>query len=94
MAISSEVRLRDFAYHTVEQDTAHTMAAIRGHYYALAEKVLEIIPDCRERSIALTHLEESSMRAIQALAVFEGVRVPPVIHKIVREAPDMDEVGG
>ena len=65
-------RLRDFQYHRVNEITAGKMAVVRAFYYRLATFLCEALPDSRERSLALTHLEESSMRAIQCLAVSEG----------------------
>ena len=76
--LTDEQRLRDLAYHQVDQNTANAMAALRGKYYALGE-VLLLLSDCRERALALTALEESSMRAIQCLAVTHGQRVPPTL---------------
>ena len=69
-------RLRDFQYHQVDEITAGKMATVRAAYYRLALLLCEEVPDSRERSLALTHLEESSMRAIQCLAVLEGVAIP------------------
>lgn len=65
-------RLRDFQYHKVESATAGKMTMVRAAYYQLAVMLVEGLPDSRERSLALTALEESSMRAIQCLAVTEG----------------------
>ena len=70
------LRLRDFQYHAVDETSAKKMAAIRSSYYGLAEWLCEELPDSRERSLALTSLEESCMRAIQCLAVTEGVPRP------------------
>lgn len=74
--LSKEQRLRDLMYHSVSQSTATKMAVIRKSYYKLGEEILDSLPDSRERSLALTALEESSMRAIQCLAVLEGKEVP------------------
>ena len=76
-----EQRLRDFLYHQVDAKTAAKMAAIREAYYRLATLLCLELPDSLERSLALTHLEESSMRAIQCLAVSEGTPLP--IGKVV-----------
>lgn len=70
--IPISVRLRDFQYHKVDSITAGKMALVRAAYYQLAAMLVEGVPDSRERSLALTALEESSMRAIQCLAVSEG----------------------
>ena len=51
------------------------MAVLREQYYALALFLLENLPPSREQSLALTALDESSMRAIQCLAVAMGTPV-------------------
>jgi hypothetical protein len=59
-----------FFYHNVRAQVAEQhMAQIRLRYIALAEQVLALCPPTRARSLALTHLEESLMRAIQSLAL-------------------------
>ena len=75
--LTEEQRLRDLMYHTVSQGMSNDMALLRGKYYALGQELLRVLPDCRERSLALTALEESSMRAIQTLAVAYGQAIPP-----------------
>lgn len=67
--LTRDERLRDLCYHQVSPDTTYTMAAVRMEYYALANTLLDWLPDSRERSLALTHLEDSLLRAIQCLAV-------------------------
>lgn len=74
--LSLEDTLRTFQYHTVTRETADKMAVIREQYYRLATTVVTTLPYTRERSLALTHLEESSMRAIQCLALTEGTPIP------------------
>ena len=74
--ISLEQRLRDLQYHQVGERTAEKMTTIREAYYRLATLLCLELSDSRERSLALTHLEESSMRAIQCLAVSEGKAIP------------------
>lgn len=58
-------------YHTV---APHSMAmqhmeGIRLQYLTLAQQVLTLCPPNRSRSLALTELEYSLMRAIQSLAL-------------------------
>ena len=71
-----EQRLRTFQYHQVDAKTAAKMAGIREAYYRLATLLCLELPNSRECLLALTHLEESSMRAIQCLAVSEGKAIP------------------
>lgn len=61
--------LRDFVWHDVDKGVSFRMSLVRQRYHDLAVYVMGDIPDSRERGLALTHLEESLMRAIQALAV-------------------------
>jgi hypothetical protein len=59
-----------FFFHNVRGMVAEShMAMVREQYIALAEAVLALCPPTRARSLALTHLEESLMRAIQSLAL-------------------------
>ena len=51
-------RLRDFQYHKVDNVTAGKMALVRAAYYQLAVMLVEGVPDSRERSLALTALEQ------------------------------------
>lgn len=71
----ADSRLDTFLYHIVPTDIAAKMAHVRSNYYWLAQLVLDICPPGRPQSLALTALEESSMRAIQALAM-QGTPVP------------------
>lgn len=71
-----EERLRSFRYHQVNQNTAEKMTRLREQYYRLAEVLMVTLPDNRSRSLALTALEESAMRAIQCYALSEGIPIP------------------
>lgn len=74
--LTNAQRLRDFVYHKVNEETAEKMAKVRHAYNTLADQLLSDLPECREKSLALTHLEESSMRAIQSLATTFGEPIP------------------
>lgn len=65
-------RLKDFHYHTVDPLTSNLMAETREAYYRLAVRLVSDLPESREKSLALTYLEDSLMRAIQSLAVRYG----------------------
>ena len=58
-------------YHAVLPSSvaARHMELLRMQYIALAEQVLALCPPNRSRSLALTELEYSLMRAIQSLAM-------------------------
>lgn len=57
-------------YHQVrDQKLMDKMTCVRLEYVSLAETVLDLCPESRALSLAMTHLEESLMRAIQSLAL-------------------------
>lgn len=67
-------------YHVVEPGTVamQHMGNLRLLYIQLAEDILSLCPPNRSRSLALTELEYSLMRAIQSLAL-TGELVDPRI---------------
>lgn len=71
----ADPRLTTLLYHVVPTDVAAKMAQVRENYYWLAELVVAVCPESRLKSLALTALEDSCMRAIQALAM-QGTPVP------------------
>lgn len=46
------------------------MEDLREAYLQLAIVIGDVLPDGREKSLAMTHLEDSSMRAIRAVLEF------------------------
>jgi hypothetical protein len=58
-------------YHVVEPGTVamRHMGDLRLEYLTLAQHILDLCPPNRSRSLALTELEYSLMRAIQSLAL-------------------------
>lgn len=58
-------------YHVVQPGTVamQHMGDIRAQYLALGEHILTVCPPNRSRSLAMTELEHSLMRAIQSLAL-------------------------
>lgn len=52
---------RNFTYHTPRQVDIPKMASVRSHCKALAFLIDSYMPDSREKSLALTALEEVSM---------------------------------
>ena len=63
-------RLKCFVYHSNIPLVSQTeMETVRQRYIDLAADLCDAIPECRSKSLALTYLEESLMRAIQALAL-------------------------
>jgi len=62
-----ELKVR-FTYHPPKEDQADVYQAIRGQAFHFAEDLEEWVPDCRERSLALTKLEEVVFWANAGLA--------------------------
>lgn len=61
---------KPFDYHQPSYATAEAMAVLRGRFKDLLDDLLHHCPDSRERSLAITHLEDAQMRAIQAMALY------------------------
>lgn len=59
---------RTFTYHAPKDDQPARYSAIRAQGLALAELILTSCPPSRERSLALTKLEESVMWANASIA--------------------------
>jgi hypothetical protein len=58
-----------FAYHRPKsEEIAKTHAAVREMCLEVAEDFNHILPDSREKSLAMTHLEEAMMWANAAIA--------------------------
>jgi hypothetical protein len=72
MDAHSQKRLELFLYHKVSPAGQERMAFLRKQYYSLAKMVLELCQEPQATALAMTHLEESCMRAIQSIALVEG----------------------
>lgn len=74
MALSATDKLRleqienNFSYHAPNGDQAEKYVRIRRAAKDLARLTVELCPDSRERSVALTKLEESVMWANASIA--------------------------
>jgi len=66
---------KELYYHVVDTETMKAMARLRQVYIELGAE-LGNLPDCRSKSLAKTHLEDSLMRSMQALAL-QGSAVEP-----------------
>lgn len=60
---------KELYYHKVNSEIAAEMTDIREMYINVSEVLEEALPESRSKSLALTYLEDSCMRAIQALAM-------------------------
>lgn len=69
-------RLAALFYHKVDGVQADTMEQIREQVITLGALILRTTPVGRSQSLALTHLEEVGMRAIQAVALQGEVLIP------------------
>ena len=64
-----------FHYHKVDETVATHMADVRKIFIDTAEILEVTLPEGRPKSLCLTHLEDASMRAIQAIALEHGTKV-------------------
>lgn len=58
---------KTFAYHKPGEDGLKKITALREAFSALHDKIEEIAPSSREKSVALTNLETTAMWAIKAV---------------------------
>lgn len=70
-------RLKTFLYHTVDKSTQDHMDILRSQGLRLALNILRSGPPSRSQELALTHLEDAMMRAIQTLALSGTPVLPP-----------------
>ena len=58
----------DFAYHAPDEDKVSLHASVNDLFLGAAHRVNELVPDSREKSLAITALEEARMWANAAIA--------------------------
>lgn len=58
---------RRFRYHEGADDQCEDCIKVRASVQAAARRVAAIAPDCRERELAITHLEQALSWAIAAI---------------------------
>lgn len=56
-------------FHPGNADVAPLFSELRGRFMDLAHLVNDTCPDGRDKSLAITHLEDALMRSIRAIAV-------------------------
>jgi hypothetical protein len=66
--LDQERVLRDFSYHPPKADQVPRYTALRDEGKAMAKMILDYCPTSRERSLALTNLEQAVMWANAAIA--------------------------
>jgi hypothetical protein len=69
MSDRRDARLKAFAYHRPSPEVQGIMTLLRETFQAIADRLDGSIPECREKSLAFTALEESAMWAMKALAL-------------------------
>ena len=79
MSDKLDARLTAFAYHRPSSEVQAIMTAVRSGFQMLARHLDTSIPECREKSLAFTALEESAMWGMKALSLtdHDGVVVDP-----------------
>jgi len=60
-----------FTYHTVKEGQSERYVALRGRAQTLATEIYMFVPPSRERSLAITKLEEAIMWANKGIACNE-----------------------
>jgi hypothetical protein len=72
-------RATAFVYHRPSPEVQAIMTRLRESYQALGAVLEGMVPECREKSLAWTALEESAMWGMKALSVTDtgGVVVDP-----------------
>lgn len=56
-----------FSSQTIDGPTARNIQAVRSHTINLAQLIEYLCPDSREKSLALTNLEQSLMWAVKSI---------------------------
>ncbi len=65
----SDVELRDrFFYHPPSSEGAKTHGVLSQEFYELSQVIDALCPHSREKSLAMTHMEQSKMWASAAVA--------------------------
>jgi vacuolar-type H+-ATPase subunit C/Vma6 len=67
-AITEQIE-QTMGFHPGNKDVANVYAELRERFRELATHVNKVCPDGRVKSLAITHLEDALMSAIQAIAV-------------------------
>lgn len=79
MSEKLDQRLLAFTYHKPSPAVQAEMSGLRQRFMSLVTQLDLAVPECREKSLAFTALEESAMWAMKALALTdpEGTVVSP-----------------
>lgn len=66
--IAEQIR-NGMGFHPGNKNVAGIYEHLRNEYMALAVLVNEVVPDGRDKSLAITHLEDALMRSIRGVAI-------------------------
>jgi queuine/archaeosine tRNA-ribosyltransferase len=67
-AMSTALETR-FLHHELTPDEHRRVTAVRAACHDLALALNDLMPPCREQALAMTHLEETMMWAVKAIAM-------------------------
>lgn len=65
-----------FDYHITTEECRLQLAFTRGQFKDLRDFIIDTVPNCRERSLAITALQDALMRTIQAIVFTHPDSVP------------------
>lgn len=79
MSEKLDARLNAFTYHRPSEEVQALMTRARETFQDVTVLLDSMIPECREKSLAFTALEESAMWVMKALSLtdHDGVVVDP-----------------
>jgi hypothetical protein len=85
-----ERRLKSHTYHRPSVEVQQAMSDVREEFMTLVCMCDGTIPECREKSLAFTALEEAAMWAMKALALTDpgGEVISPVVDPARRGGAD------
>lgn len=66
--MDSQLLMDNYRHHAPDEDKVKVHQAIRGNIYSAAEYINGNVPECREKSLAMTKLEEAMFWANAAVA--------------------------
>ena len=69
--------LKTYAYHKPSEAGLETVKNIRNAFSTLHKKLLKVVPEGRERDVALEHLETTAMWAIKGVVLNDPESTTP-----------------
>lgn len=65
-----------FAYHAPSEAMRGNIKVVKAAYSRLLSTINGMCPDSRDKSLAITHLEDSAMRAVRSMVMNDPESVP------------------